>query len=309
LIPAVVLAAGLSPAWGAEKPNENSKSVNSVADVAAMKTMVHDAAATEGANSANDNEGMVGMEGMGQGDSPSEAPSSDLRDPNAYADGYDFGPIPRPRFADEDSFASLLVDRLEVAHTSDGTTWDYDLKGWYGRDYDRAVLKAEGDGDGGTLQDARTELLWSHAVAPFWDMQLGARYDSGVEPDEEWLAFGVQGLAPYWFELDVAGYLGSAGRSAARLDAEYELLFTQRWVLQPRLEANAYGKDDAARARGSGLSDLAVGIRLRYEIRREIAPYVGVEWAGKYGGTADYARAAGEATAETRWVAGVRFWF
>lgn len=309
LIPAVVLAAGLSPAWGADKLNENGKSVDVVPEVAAMKTMVHDTAATEGANGVRDHEGMEGMEGMGQGNSPSEPPSSDLRDPNANADGYDFGPIQRPRFADEVSFASLLVDRLEVAHTSDGTTWDYDLKGWYGRDYDRAVLKAEGDVDGATLQDARTELLWSHAVAPFWDMQIGARYDSGIEPDEGWLAFGVQGLAPYWFEMDVAGYLGSAGRSAARLDAEYELLFTQRWVLQPRLEANAYGKDDATRARGSGLSDLAVGIRLRYEIRREIAPYVGVEWAGKYGGTADYARAAGEATAETRWVAGVRLWF
>jgi len=270
---------------------------------------VTDSAATGDAGVFEKHDDMAGMEGMDHGVIPGEPPSTEPRDPNAYADGYDFGPIPRPRFADEDLFASLLVDRLEVAHTSDGTTWDYDLEGWYGRDYDRAVLKAEGDADGGKLQDARTELLWSHAVAPFWDMQLGARYDSGVEPGEGWLAFGVQGLAPYWFEMDVAGYLGAAGRSAARLDAEYELLITQRLVLQPRLEANAYGKDDAARARGSGLSDLAVGIRLRYEIRREIAPYVGVEWAGKHGGTADYARAAGEATAETRWVAGVRLWF
>jgi len=309
LILAVVLAVGLSPAWGADKPTMDPMPMNPVMDSAATAGMSQNTAVSEDASGMENTEGMEGMEGMGQGVSPVEPPSADPRDPDAYADGYDFGPIPRPRFADEDSFASLLVDRLEVAHTSDGTAWDYDLKGWYGRDYDRAVFKAEGDVDGGTLQDARTELLWSHATAPFWDMQLGARYDSGTEPAEGWLAFAVQGLAPYWFEIDVAGYLGTAGRSAARLDAEYELLFTQRWVLQPRLEANFYGKDDAERALGSGLSDLAAGIRLRYEIRREIAPYVGVEWAGKYGGTADYARAAGEATAETRWLAGVRLWF
>ena len=255
------------------------------------------------------------MQGMEMPASETSAASSDastkpaVRDPHAYADGYDFGPIPRPRFADERNFASLLVDRLEWVHTTDNNAASYDLQARYGRDYNRAVLKAEGDVDGGTLQDARTEVLWGHAVAAFWDAELGMRYDSGAAPDRSWLAFGFQGLAPYWFEVDATAYVRDAGHSALRVSADYELLFTQKLILQPRFEANFYGKEDAARALGAGLSDLTAGLRLRYEIRREFAPYVGIEWVGQYGGTANYARAAGDPTKETRYVAGLRFWF
>ena len=135
------------------------------------------------------------------------------------------------------------------------------------------------------------------------------RYDSGVGPDRKWLAFGVQGLAPYWFEVDATVYAGEQGRSAFRLEAEYELLLTQKLILQPRIETNFYGRRDAARELGSGLSDLAAGVRLRYEIRRELAPYVGIERSGKFGETADFARAAGHDSQETRVVAGLRFWF
>ena len=137
----------------------------------------------------------------------------------------------------------------------------------------------------------------------------GLRYDSGIAPDRKWLAVGVQGLAPYWFEVDAAAYIGEQGRTALRLSAEYELLLTQKLVLQPRVEANFYGQRDAARELGAGLSSLITGVRLRYEIRREFAPYVGVEWGGKFGGTADYARATGVRAHETRVVAGVRFWY
>ncbi len=231
------------------------------------------------------------------------------RDPHAYSGGYDFGPIPRPRFADEQNFASLLADRLEVVNGEENSWVTYDIQAWYGRDYNRLVLKAEGEVDGGTLEEADTELLWSHAVATFWDMQAGLRYDSGEGSDRSWLAFGFQGLAPYWFELDVTGYLGEEGRTTLGIEAEYELLITQRLILQPRIEVDFYGKDDSERGIGSGLSVLSTGLRLRYEIRREIAPYVGIEWTGSYGGTADYARTAGQATDDTRLVAGVRFWF
>ena len=293
---AVVTAVGLSPVWGADSAITDPTPMNPVMDPAAMEGMTHAAASGEAS-------------GMDHGVTSSESTSPETRDPHAYADGYDFGPIPRPRFADEQRFAFLLVNRLEGVRTSDGTGSAYDLQGWYGRDYDRLVLKAEGDVDGGTLQDARTELLWGHAIASFWDAQLGACYDSGVEPDRGWLAVGIQGLAPYWFEIDATGYVGDSGRTAVRLEAEYELLFTQRLILQPRLEANIYGNDDVERALGSGLSDLTAGIRLRYEIRREIAPYIGVEWAGRYGSTADYARAAGQPTSETLWVAGLRLWY
>lgn len=243
------------------------------------------------------------------GNTDEESGVSGTRDPHAYSDGYTFDSLTRPVEADEMNFGMLLVDRFESIRASDNTSLTYDLQGWYGRDYNRLVLKAEGDVDAGELEDARTELLWSHAIAPFWDIQLGARQDSGSLPDRGWLGFGIQGLAPYWFELDVAVYAGDKGRTTLRLDGEYDLLLTQRLILQPRLEADFYGKEDAGRAQGSGLSDLAASVRLRYEIRREIAPYVGVEWSGKFGGTADYARAAGLDTKDTRAVAGVRFWF
>lgn len=260
------------------------------------------------AKTSGEQEAMPGMNPGAMSMQGGSAPPN-ARDPQAYSGGYDFGPIPRPRMGDEDKFGSLLIDRLESVRTRDNSSTAYDLQARFGRDYDRAVLKAEGDVAGGKLQDARTELLWGHAVATFWDTQLGARYDSGVGTDRRWLAFGVQGLAPYWFNVEATAYAGEQGRTAFLFKAEYELLLTQKLILQPRVEANFYGKRDAARALGSGLSDLAAGVRLRYEIRREFAPYIGVERAAKFGATADYARAAGEDPKITRFVAGVRFWY
>lgn len=259
-----------------------------------------------------------GTAGMDHGEMDMQGGSAppDARDPHAYSGGYtlESGPyaLPGPRvlrLSDEHNFGALLVDRLERVHTRDGNATAYDMQAWFGRNYNRLVVKAEGDVSQGELQEARTELLWGHAIATFWDTQLGMRYDSGAGPDRGWLAFGVQGLAPYWFEVDAAAYVGDNGRTALRLEAEYELLLTQKLVLQPRLEINAYGKNDEVLGIGSGLSDGAAGLRLRYEFTRQFAPYVGVERAGKFGKTADLARIAGEKTDETRWVAGVRFWF
>jgi copper resistance protein B len=237
-------------------------------------------------------------------------PIGDARDPHAYSGGYTLPPERPLRLMDEHSMGSLMVDRLESVRTRDETSSAYELTFRYGRDYDRAVLKAEGHVAHGDLEEASTELLWSHAVAAYWDAQLGVRHDSGEGlPGRNWLAFGVQGLAPYWFEIDATAYLGENGRSALRLEAEYELLLTQRLALQPRLEAGFYGKRDDGRGLGSGLAEGVFGLRLRYEIKREIAPYVGVERVIRFGETADIARAAGADTAETRWVAGLRFWY
>jgi copper resistance protein B len=244
------------------------------------------------------------------------AAPADARDPHAYSGGYtlDSGPYVLPgarrlRLADERNFGSLLFDRLEAVRTSDNTAAAYDLLAWYGRDYDRAVLKAEGHYDNSKFEEARTELLWGHAVTAFWNTQLGVRNDSGEGPGRSWLAFGIQGLAPYWLEVDASGYIGAEGRTALNLEAEYELLLTQKLILQPRIEADFYGKKDSERGIGSGLSEVTAGLRLRYEFLREFAPYVGVEWAGTFGGTADYARDEGVDTKETRAVAGMRIWF
>ena len=255
-----------------------------------------------------DNSGMKQMQHEAAGPMQGGSAPANARDPHAYSGGIGFGPV-RPHLADELNFGSLLVDRLEAVQTSDGSAVAYDMQGWYGRDFNRAVIKLEGEYADSEFEEASTELLWSRSVATFWDMQLGLRHDSGAGPSRNWLAFGFQGLAPYWFELDVTAYLGEDGRSALGFEAEYELLFTQKLILQPRLEVNVYGRDDPERELGSGLSDVSAGLRLRYEIRREFAPFIGVEWAGSYGGTADYASAAGQETDEMRTVAGVRFWF
>ncbi len=242
--------------------------------------------------------------------SPQAAPDeTELRDPHAYAEGTDFGPLGRPRLADEHNFWAVLVHRLEAVKTSDNSYGAFEGQAWYGRTYDRLNLKSELEVDSGEVLESRTELLWSHAIASFWDTQLGVRHDTGEDPDRTWMALGVQGLAPYWFHIDATFYVGEHADTAARLAAEYDMLFTQKLILQPTIETELYGQNDDERELGSGLASLTVGLRLRYEFTRQFAPYIGVEWSGQYGGTADHAREAGEPTEETSWVAGVHMWF
>ena len=238
-----------------------------------------------------------------------ETATGELRDPHAYAEGEDFGPLGRPHLLDEAHFGAVLIDRLESVQSSDNSWFAFSGQAWYGGTYDRANLKLELEADSGTVEHSRTELLWSHAVASFWDTQLGVRFDSGETPDRTWAAFGVQGIAPYWFHVDATLYAGEHGDTAARLEAEYEVLFTQRLILQPRLEANLYGQNDVDTGNGSGLSDLTLGLRLRYEITRQFAPYVGVQWAGLYGNAADYASNDNMPTEVTSWVIGLHMWF
>ena len=242
-------------------------------------------------------------------DMPAGAAAGELRDPDAYSDGYDFDPKLRLRLNDETRFGLLAADRLERQWGRDDTSTAYELKAWYGADYDRVWFKGEGEVAAGRFQTARTELLWGHAIAPFWDAQLGVRHDGGAGPSRAWLAFGVEGIAPYWFDIEPTLYLGESGRTRARLEVQYDLLLTQKLILRPRLEANLAGKRDEATRTGSGLTDLEIGLRLRYEIRREFAPYVGVEWVGRYGDSADFARADGERSRDTRLVAGLKIWF
>ncbi len=274
-----------------------------------MPGMDHGSKAAPQQGTSGGEQGEMNMQG---GSAPPDA-----RDPHAYSGGYTLASGPYAltgtrglRLKDEYNFGGLLVDRLERTQARDGgNATAYEMQGWFGRDYNRLVIKAEGDVAKGKLQEARTELLWGHAIATFWDTQLGVRYDSGEGPGRGWLAFGVQGLAPYWFEIDATAYAGENGRTALRLGAEYELLLTQKLILQPRIELNLYGKSDVERGIGSGLSEAQAGLRLRYEFTRQFAPYIGVERASTFGQTADLARAEGEKTGETRWVAGVRLWF
>ncbi|MHA6202924.1 copper resistance protein B [Dyella soli] len=211
---------------------------------------------------------------------------------------------------DAASQAMWSFDRLERSRSTNGdyaTRWE--AEGWWGGPVDRVWLKTEGEHDSRGTQDGRVEVLWSHAWTSFWDGQLGVRQDFGQGPQRQWLAAGVQGLAPYWFETQATFYVGEQGRTAARFEASYDVRFTQRLILEPRLELNAYGKDDPRRGISSGLSDLEAGLRLRYEISRKFAPYLGAAWTRRFG-TADEGSAGAQWHAhETAWVAGVRWWF
>lgn len=240
---------------------------------------------------------------------------TETRDPHAYSRGYTLteGPYAQPgprqlKLADEHRFMALLIDRLEYDTNSDDTV--FDLQGWYGTTYNRAVIKTEGDMADGRLEESQTELLWSHALSAYFDTQLGARFDQYDEgSNRQWLALGIQGLSPYWFELDITAYVGESGRTALTFEAEYELLLTQQLILQPRAELSLYGKDDPDNDLGSGLSDASIGIRLRYEFTRQLAPYVGVEWKATFGGTADAEQTVGNEAHDTHIVTGIRLWF
>ncbi|MEQ1528764.1 MAG: copper resistance protein B [Methylococcales bacterium] len=249
------------------------------------------------------------MDGMQHSSHSTGATSTELRNPHAFADGYDFGPFSHTAMGDEEKLSAVLVDRFESVTARGSTAMTYDWQAWYGQTYDKALFRAEGEIDDGQFKDARNELLWAHAVSAYWDTQLGVRYDSGKGVDRGWLAFGVQGLAPYWIYVEATGYVNEQGRTAFRLETEYDLLITQKLILQPRVETNFYSQRDDSRAVSSGLSNIEAGLRLRYEIRREIAPYLGVEWASRFGSAAQLIRAAGQHPDELRLVAGIHLWF
>ena len=206
-------------------------------------------------------------------------------------------------------YAFLLFDRLEWqgAGTTHGIDWNG--SGWVGGVRNRLWFRTEGHSDDGALEDAEAHLLYGRAIARWWDVVVGVRQDFRPGPAQTWAAFGLQGLAPYWFDIEVTGYVSDAGQTAARLEVDYELLFTNRLILRPRVELNLYGKRNAARGIGAGLADTDVGLRLRYEWRRELAPYIGVSWLNTHAETSDLARTAGEPTSDTRLVAGVRLWY
>lgn len=203
----------------------------------------------------------------------------------------------------------VLLDRLEVwdAGRTTGQTWDG--LAWVGTDIHRLWLRSEGERVGSRTEAADLEALYGRSVSPWWDLLVGVKHDFQPGNAQDWLAIGVQGLAPYKFEMQATAYVGESGRTLARVEAEYELLLSARLILQPRVEINAYGKDDPQRGIGSGLGTSEIGLRLRWEWRREFAPYLGVVYERAYGNTADLRRVAGEATHDTRLVAGIRIWF
>jgi len=214
---------------------------------------------------------------------------------------------------DNQMFATFKADRFEHQwreHGMEALLWD--VQGWIGRDYNKLVLESEGhyrlDGDE-EVEEAMVELFYSRNVARFWDFRIGVRHDFEPQPERSFLAAGFEGLAPQWFEVDATAYLSEDGDVSAKVEVEYELMFTQRLVLIPRLEAGLALQDVPEYGQWEGVTDMSLGARLMYHIRREFAPYLGVTWSRQLGETANRVEDAGGDISASAVVAGIRFWF
>ena len=206
------------------------------------------------------------------------------------------------------AYIGFNLAEYQARRGGDGYRWDGE--GFYGGDINRLWVKTEGEGAFGEgVEAAEVQLLYSRAINPYFNLQAGVRQDLGPGPKRTYAAVGFEGLAPYWFEIEGTAFISNKGDVLGRLEGYYDQRITQRLILQPRVEANFALQDVRESGIGSGLSDLELGLRLRYEIVKEFAPYIGMEWAKKAGDTARFARAAGEDTDVTSFVAGIRFWF
>lgn len=233
----------------------------------------------------------------------------DARDPAAYNEGARAAGLPGNAMADMAPFGRIMLDKLEAVSGDGERGQNIETEAWYGGDYNKAWLKADGERRSGQLEAMRTELLWDRTFSPFWSTQLGMRHDTGGGPSRSWLAAGVRGLAPYWFDVEATAYWRAGGEFAGRVQVAYELLFTQRVILEPELELNVQNRSDRLRGMGTGLTNAEFGLRLRYEIRRQFAPYIGVTWSRKFGSTATLARESGDDRKTLQAVIGLRVWY
>jgi len=206
---------------------------------------------------------------------------------------------------------SLFIgERLENQDHDGNSNLVWEAQGWVGYDLNKLWLKTEGhyDNENNDTEEFELQALWSHAISPFWDIQAGWRHDFEDTP-RNYAVIGLMGLAPYWFEMDAAAFISEDSDASARLEAEYELRFTQRLILQPRMELNYAFSEDLDAGIGQGLHKANLGLRLRYEFKREIAPYLGVAWEKSFGDTADLLNNAGQDSSETSFVLGLRVWY
>ncbi|MCP3731493.1 copper resistance protein B [Sphingomonas sp. MG17] len=208
------------------------------------------------------------------------------------------------------AFSKLMLDRLEFRGRKGSHGYAWEGEGWIGGDINRFAVKSEGEGElGGALESAEVQALYSRAINPWFNVEAGLRHDFRPNPQRTYAVVGIEGLAPYWFEVGAQAFVSDKGDVHLRLEGSYDQRITERLTLQPGAELNIALQDVPELGIGSGISDAEIGLRLRYEIAREFAPYVGIEWERRFGGTARHARAAGHEAASTSFVIGVRFWF
>lgn len=207
------------------------------------------------------------------------------------------------------------IDQLEWRGNDGPDEFRWDLQGWWGTDGNKLWVKSEGTQttSGTSNGDAEAQLLYSRMIASYWDAQIGVRQDflfgSGPDRERTFAVLGLQGLAPYWFEVEPSLFISDEGDVSFRLMTTYDMYVTQRFVAQPRFELNAAAQDARKFGVESGVNDFELGLRLRYELRREIAPYIGINWLRKVGDTADLARSEGEDVDLLGFVAGIRIQF
>lgn len=210
-------------------------------------------------------------------------------------------------------YTFVLVDQLEF-QSGDADPIHWDLQGWIGGDYNKLWFKAEGEQRTGTgAGEVEVQALFSRLMTPFWDFQVGVRvdgvYGGVVDRTRGLLAVGVEGLAPYWFDVEAALFVSHTGDISFRVTSTYDLLMSQRLIFQPRFEVNAAVQEVPEFGVGTGLNELELGWRMRYELRREFAPYIGFSWARRVGGTASLARSEGAEVSDFSLVGGFRVWF
>lgn len=210
---------------------------------------------------------------------------------------------------DQERFSLLLLDRLEYRTQKgvDGVYWD--AQGWYGGDINKLWLKSEGQKIiGGRTEEADLQVLYARRIAPFWHVQGGLRSEMQPGPTKNYGVLTLQGIAPYWFAMETSAFI-RGGSITGRIEAEYDQLLTQRLILQPRINSSFSTTADRARGVGRGINDVELSLRLRYEIKREIAPYIGITWSRKFGETSDITRGRGENVTSTAVVIGLRVWY
>jgi copper resistance protein B len=234
----------------------------------------------------------------------------DARNSDDYADGYRNSTLPGYEMADKLSIPKVLVDELEFASGNEGQGVGWTVLVTQGQDDSKLWLRSQGLKNSKDRLDPESsvEALWWRSKNPFWGTLLGVRQDLG-KGATTWLAAGVEGLAPYWFDVQLTGYVGDDGRLAARAKGAYEVRFTNRLILTPQVETNLYSKRSTDRELGGGFSNVELSARLRYEVSRKFAPYVGFVWERALGDTADFRRADRERPAEHRVVVGLRSWW
>ena len=207
-------------------------------------------------------------------------------------------------------YSMLMIDRLEYRGLEGDDGYHWEGEGWIGGDIHRLAIKSEGEGvSRRSLERAELQVLYSRAIDPWWNVIGGVRQDFRPRPQRTYATIGIEGLAPYWFEVEGQMFLSDKGDAHLRLEGSYDQRITQRLILQPAAELNVAAQDVPELGVGSGLSDIEVGLRLRYQIAREFAPYLGINWERKLGGTARYARAEGHGASTSGLVLGIRLWF